>query len=325
MIAGVLLQVVLAGLAQGVVLGLVALGFSLVAGTARVLPFAHGDIVVGAAFLAVLAVAGRTPTAAPPGRLASVALLVFTLAAGAALSGLVGGLTVLSDGARQPGPESWIAGGLAAGLLLRAGLAFVLAQQAYALPDALHVDALAPGGLLRLPGGGTVPVRAVCVLAIGLAAGLATEAVLARSRFGAAVRAVADDPAGAALCGVPARRVMVAAFSLAGLLAGLAGLLATPGRAVSVGDGALLGLAAAAAAVLGGIGSPRGALAGGLLIGCLQALAGYAFGTGVADLLPLVLLVAVLAVRPPSGRGGRLTGRPMRRLPSGRSAAAAPR
>lgn len=63
-IAGVLLQVVLAGLAQGAVLGLVALGFSLVAGTARVLPFAHGDIAVGAVFLAVLAVVGRTPTAA---------------------------------------------------------------------------------------------------------------------------------------------------------------------------------------------------------------------------------------------------------------------
>ena len=64
MISGVLLQVVLAGLAQGAVLGLVALGFSLVAGTARILPFAHGDIAVGAIFIAVLTVVGQTPTAA---------------------------------------------------------------------------------------------------------------------------------------------------------------------------------------------------------------------------------------------------------------------
>jgi len=310
MTAGVLLQVVLAGLAQGAVLGLVALGFSLAAGTARVLPFAHGDIVVASAFLAVLAVAGRIPTAAPPATWPSIVLLVSCLAAGAALSGLVAGLTV-PDASRtrwHPGSMSWIAGGLAAGLLLREALAFALPQQAYALPDPLHLDALAPAGALRLAGGYTVPVRAVCVLALGLAAGLLTEAVLARSRFGAAARAVADDPVGAALCGVPARRVMVATFSLAGLLAGLAGVLVAPGRALSVGDGALLGLAAAAAAVLGGIGSLRGALVGGLVVGVVQALAGYAFGAGVQDLVPLVLLVAALAVRPPSRPGSRLTG-----------------
>jgi branched-chain amino acid transport system permease protein len=114
---------------------------------------------------------------------------------------------------------------------------------------------------------------------------------------------VADDPAGAALCGVSARRVVVGAFLVAGLLAGLAGLLAAPGRALSVESGALLGLAAAAAALLGGVGSARGALTGGLAVGVLQALAGYAFGSGFYDLAPLVLLVAVLVVRPPAGRG----------------------
>ncbi|HEV2886552.1 MAG TPA: hypothetical protein VGX49_06555 [Jatrophihabitans sp.] len=300
MISGVLLQVVLAGLAQGAVLGLVALGFSLVAGTARILPFAHGDIVVGSIFLAVLAVVGRTPTAARLAGAGSVALVLLCLAAGMAVSGLVAGLVVLPDlaSARRPNSLSWIAGGLAAGLLLRAVLGFYLPQQAYALPDPLRLDALAPGGLLRLPGGSTVPVRAVCVLAIGLLVGLLAEALLIRSRFGASVRAVADDPVGAALCGVSARRVVFGAFLLAGLLAGLAGLLTAPGRALSVDDGVVLGLAAAAAAVLGGIGSLRGAVAGGLVVGTVQALAAYAFGSGFYELAPLVLLVAVLALRP---------------------------
>lgn len=310
MLSGVLLQVVLAGLAQGAVLGLVALGFSLVAGTAGILPFAHGDIVVGSMFFAVLAVLGRTPTAARLGGAASIVLLLLCLAIAVALSGLVAGLVVLPDLTGRRGRSSslnWIAGGLAAGLLLRAVLGFPLPQQAYAVPDPLGIDLLAPGGLLRLPGGGTVAVRAVCVLAIGLLVGLLTELVLARSRFGAAVRAVADDPVGAALCGVPARRVMIATFLLAGLLAGLAAVLMAPGRALAVDDGAVLGLAAAAAAVLGGIGSLRGALAGGLAVGTAQALAGYTLGAGVAELVPLVLLVAVLAVRPPAG--GPVAGR----------------
>jgi len=64
MISGVLLQVVLAGLAQGSVLGLVALGFSLVAGTVRILPFAHGDLVVGSVFIATFAVLGLDAAAA---------------------------------------------------------------------------------------------------------------------------------------------------------------------------------------------------------------------------------------------------------------------
>ncbi len=304
--SGVLLQVVLAGLAQGAVLGLVALGFSLVAGAARILPFAHGDIAVGAVFVAVLAVVGQTPTAARLAVPSSVALVLLSLAGGVLLSGLVGALVAPRvtgpDGARRLSPLSWIAGGLAAGLLLRAVLGFFLPQQAYALPDPLRIDALAPGGLLRLPGGSTVTVRAVCVLAVGLAVGLLVDAMLARSRFGLSLRAVADDPAGAALCGVSARRVVFGAFLVAGLLAGLAAVLAAPGRALSVDDGALLGLHAAAAAVLGGVGSARGALAGGLVVGAVQALAGYAFGSGLHDLAPLVLLVAVLAVRPPAGR-----------------------
>jgi branched-chain amino acid transport system permease protein len=319
MISGVLLQVVLAGLAQGAVLGLAALGFSVVAGTARILPLAHGDIAVGSILLGVLAAVGATPTTARLAPLPSMVLVLLTLAAGVVLSGLVAALVVLPsmagpDGTgRRPSPLSWIAGGLAAGLLLRAVLGIYLRQQAYALPDPLRLDALAPGGLLRLPGGSTVAVRALCVLAIGLVAGLLTDAGLVRSRFGRSLRAVADDPAGAALCGVSARRVVFGAFLVAGLLAGLAGLLAAPGRAVTLESGTLLGLDAAAAALLGGIGSVRGALAGGLTVGAVQALAGYAFGAGFYDLAPLVLLVAVLAVRPPAGRA---RVRPTTRTPS---------
>ncbi|HEX8305208.1 MAG TPA: hypothetical protein VF612_10050 [Jatrophihabitans sp.] len=302
MVSGVLLQVVLAGLAQGAVLGLVALGFSLVAGAARILPFAHGDIAVGAVFLAVLTTVGRTPTAARLGLWPAIALVLLSVAAGVLLSGLVAAAVVLAnlDGGRRPSALGWIAGGLAAGLLLRAALGIFLPQQAYALPDPLRIDALTPGGLLRLPGGSTVAVRAVCVLALGLAVGLLVDAALARSRFGLSLRAVADDPVGAALCGVSARRVVFGAFLVAGLLAGLAGVLTAPGRALAVEDGAVLGLHAAAAAVLGGVGSLRGALAGGLAVGTVQALAGYAFGSGFYDLAPLVLLVAVLAVRPPA-------------------------
>jgi branched-subunit amino acid ABC-type transport system permease component len=110
---------------------------------------------------------------------------------------------------------------------------------------------------------------------------------------------VADDPDAAALCGVPARRVVLHCFLLAGLLAGLAGLLDAPGRAsLSVDDGVVLGLSGIAAALLGGLGSAGGALLGGLAVGVLQALVVTALDARWTDVVPLSLLVVLLAVRP---------------------------
>ncbi|MGZ6804532.1 MAG: ABC transporter permease subunit, partial [Nocardioidaceae bacterium] len=102
----------------------------------------------------------------------------------------------------------------------------------------------------------------------------------------------------AVLCGIDTRRVLLLAFVASGLLAGLAGLLDAPGRAVSVEDGVVLGLEGVAAALLGGLGSLRGALAGGLAVGVVQALAVYAGGASLQDVAPLALLVVLLALRP---------------------------
>ncbi|MFN2537938.1 MAG: branched-chain amino acid ABC transporter permease [Mycobacteriales bacterium] len=292
---GVLLQVVLAGLSTGAVLGLVGLGFTLVAGTVRVLPFAHGDVVVAAVFTGVLAVLGRAPVAQDLGTLDSVGFALLVLAAGAVLSGLVAVVVVRPY---RDQPLGWVAGGVAAGLLLRAVLGLLLPGQGYAVPDPLHLDALVADGLLHLPGGTTLPVRTLGVLVLGLAVGIAAEMLLVRGRFGRSLRAVADDPDAAALCGVDPARVLLLAFVTAGLLAGLAGMLDAPSHAVSVDDGVVLGLEGVAAAVVGGLGSLRGALVGGLTVGVLQQSAVHLGGAALQDVVPLAVLVLVLALRP---------------------------
>lgn len=171
-------------------------------------------------------------------------------------------------------------------------------QQGYAVPDPLRLSSLTSDGLVHLPGGSTLSARVVGVLVLGLVVGVAVEVLVVRSRFGRSVRAVADDPDAAALCGVNAGRVVLLAFVAAGLLAGLAGLLDAPGRSVSVDDGVVLGLEGIAAALLGGLGSLRGAVAGGLAVGLLQAVAVYAGGASLQDVAPLSLLVVLLALRP---------------------------
>ena len=307
--AGVLIQVVVAGLSAGAVLGLVALGFTLVAGTVRVLHLAHGDVVVAAVFVGVLGVLGRTPVATLLGARSSLLFVLLVLSAGALLSGLIAFAVVrpyLAAVGRVADPLGWVAGAVAFGLLLRAVFGLLLPQEGYAVPDPLRLSELTTDGLVHLPGGSTVPVRTFGVLVVGLVVGLLAERLLVRSRFGRSLRAVADDPGAAALCGVNAGRVIVLAFVAAGLLAGLAGLLDAPGRTVSVDDGVVLGLEGIAAALLGGLGSLRGALAGGLVVGLLQAIAVYLGGASLQDVAPLGLLVVLLALRP---EGLRLSGR----------------
>jgi branched-chain amino acid transport system permease protein len=288
---GVLLQVLLAGLSAGAVLGLVGLGFSLVAGTTRLLPLAHGDVVVAAVLVAVVVVVGRTPVAQVLDPAASAGFVLLALGAGALLSGGIG--LVL----RRQDALTWVAGAVAAGLLLREALGLLLPEQAYAVPDPLRLDRLSDDGLLHLPGGTTLPVRVLGVLVLGLVVGLLAERLLVRSRFGRSLRAVADDPDAAALCGVDTGRVLVLAFVAAGALAGLAGLLDAPSHAVSVDDGVVLGLEGIAAAVLGGLGSLRGALLGGLVLGVAQQTAVHAWGGQVQDVVPLAILLVLLGIR----------------------------
>jgi branched-subunit amino acid ABC-type transport system permease component len=292
---GVWLQVVLTGLSAGAVLGLVALGFSLVAGTVRVLHLAHGDIVLAAVLTGVLVLLGRTPVTTQLGLGRSLVLITIVLAAAVALAVLIAALLV---GRGDTDSLTWVAGGVAFGLLLRAVLGLLLPQQAYAIPDPLRLSALTGNGLLALPGGSSIAVRALGVLGIALLLAVVAERVAVRSHLGQALRAVADDPVAAALSGIDVRRMVLLAFAFAGLLAGAAGLLDAPGHAVSVDGGVVLGLEAVAAALLGGWGSLRGAIAGGLVVGLLQSVAVQLGGAGLQDVVPLSLLLVLLVRRP---------------------------
>jgi branched-chain amino acid transport system permease protein len=289
---GVALQAVVTGLAQGAIYGLVALGFTLCYRLVRVLDFAHGDLIVGATFVSVLATVGTNPVLRTPGAGAAILQVVLALAVGAAL-----GAGLYAVGVRPFASElGWVAALVTAGLVIRAALGLVFTREAYAVADPLRL----PTRLLTLPGGGRLPVRLLFVLAIGLAVGVAVDRLLVVSRLGRAMRAVADDRDAAALMGVPTDRVVLVAFAVAGVLAGVAGLLAAPAGPVTVSGGVILGLKGTAAALLGRLGSAPGALLGGLALGVVESLAvsSTALGPAYRDVLALGVLVAVLAARP---------------------------
>ncbi|MCA1823155.1 MAG: hypothetical protein LC640_02590 [Frankia sp.] len=143
------------------------------------------------------------------------------------------------------------------------------------------------------------------MLVIGLVVGVLTERYLARSRLGHAMRAVADDAETAALMGIAPHRVVIVGFAVAGALAGLAGLLYAPAVSLAVSDGVILGFKGIAAALLGRLGSLRGALVGGLVLGVVEALAVATERLGAPwdPVLALAIVVVVLALRPEGLRG----------------------
>jgi len=170
--------------------------------------------------------------------------------------------------------------------------------------DILNLDHPWGGSVLKLGGVGITENRALAILVAG-ALITAFFVTFKYSSWGISMRAAAEDGEAAALMGIRMGRVSMVAWMVAGALAAVAGLFAvgapTPGVTPAV---ATVALSALPAAILGGLDSTGGALVGGLLIGLAEAMAaGYqdqiAFlGRGFGDVVPYVVMVAVLLVRP---------------------------
>lgn len=152
-------------------------------------------------------------------------------------------------------------------------------------------------------------VATVTPVGLASAATCATAAaavmlVMHRTGFGRSWRAYADDPLTAALFGVDRWRIFAGTFALSSGLAGLAGVVMTGYYGgLGYGMGLVLGLKALVAAVLGGIGSPGGALAGGLVIGLAEALWSATMPIESRDIAIFALLAIVLALRPGGLKG----------------------
>jgi branched-chain amino acid transport system permease protein len=160
------------------------------------------------------------------------------------------------------------------------------------------------GSVLKLGGVGITENRALAIVVAGVLIS-AFFVTFKYSSWGISMRAAAEDGEAAALMGIRMGRVSMVAWMVAGALAAVAGLFAvgapTPGVTPAV---ATVALSALPAAILGGLDSTGGALVGGLVIGLAEAMAaGYqdqiAFlGRGFGDVVPYVVMVAVLLVRP---------------------------
>ena len=302
----IFLQQIINGLVQGSIYALVALGYTMVYGIMGLINFAHGEaVMIGT--LVTISVAGAMLAAgfgALPAGLAGVlaAMLVCML--------LGWGLERIAYRPLRNAPRL-------APLITAIGMSIVLQNLAMIIwgRSYLTFPALLPKTTFELAGASFTSIQVLIVLLSGLTmAGLL--ALVYRTKLGMAMRATAQNPAVASLMGVNTNRVIAAAFVIGSALGAIAGVMVGSYYEIAHYQmGFMLGLKAFTAAVLGGIGNLAGAMAGGVLLGLIEALgAGYIgdltngfLGSHYQDIFAFVVLIFVLMFKP-SGLFGEKTG-----------------
>ncbi|MFZ5448183.1 MAG: branched-chain amino acid ABC transporter permease [Thermodesulfobacteriota bacterium] len=279
------LQQLINGLSLGSLYALIAIGYTLVYGILRLINFAHGDLLMVAAYIAVMGV-GLFSWPWP---------VAFGLAV--VLTGFMG--VLLERGAYRPlrrAPRiSLLISAIAASFLLE-NLALVIAggrAKPFPVPW-VFAGAFSWGGLF-------VPRLSLFIPLVTAVLLVMLFIIIYRTAAGRAMRAIALDLETVSLMGIDVNRIIVFAFLIGSLLAGAGGLLwAMKYPQVNPFMGILPGLKAFIAAVLGGIGNVAGAVVGGFLLGLLEVMivALFPAWAGYRDAMAFTLLIVLLLVRP---------------------------
>ena len=278
------LSFLISGLSLGSVYALIALGYTMVYGIAKMLNFAHGDVImVGAYLIYVVSTMQGLPLWV--GILASV---VGCTALGMLIERL----------AYKP-----LRGAQSLAVLITAiGVSYFL-QNAALLIFGSSPKSFTPV-ISRDPislFGGELKVSwvAILTLIVSVLIMIALTIFISRSKQGKAMRAVSEDRDAAQLMGINVNRTITLTFAIGSALAAVAGiLLCSSYPTLTPYTGAMPGIKAFTAAVFGGIGSVPGAMLGGVLIGIIQMLASGYISTQLSDAIVFAVLIIVLLVKP---------------------------
>ncbi len=278
----IVLQLVISGVAQGCIYGLIALGFVLIYKGTETVSFAQGDLMMLGAF----------------GGLACMTMLGFPfwLAVICAIVGM----------------------GLFGFLIERVVIRPILGQPAFSIVMlTIGIGYVARGAITMIPGIGTethtmpvpykdqiwrlgtlvINVEQMMVIAVTAVLCAVLYALFKYSKIGVAMQASSQNQLAAYYMGIPVKRINGLVWALAAAVAAVAGLLLAPITFVHANMG-FIGLKAFPAAVVGGFGSLPGAIVGGLIIGIVESLAGFYAPAGVKDVAPYVVVLIMLMVKP---------------------------
>jgi branched-chain amino acid transport system permease protein len=274
------LNVLVVGILLGGIYGLVSIGLNLIFGVIRIVNFAQGELVMLGMYGAYLAytMLGLDPYV-------SVLVVVPALF----VIGLVMQRLVIQPLQNEPSMQIFATFAL---LILLQNVVLALTRgQGYSVPTQVVGMGL-EFGEIRISATRLVIFLAVTAIAVLL------HLFLMRTLTGKSIRAVTQDRQAARLMGINVERTFTVTFGIGAALAGLAGVLIAPIYTLSPGIGGNFILAAFAVVVLGGLGSVAGAYFGGLIVGLVEAFAGFYIDPELKKAIWFLIFLAVLVVRP---------------------------
>lgn len=286
-----LLQYVLSGITVGAVYALVALGFTIIYNASNVVNFAQGEFVMLGGMITFFGWQAGLPLP-----LAAVLAILAAAAIGVALNKLA------VERARGAPVVSLIIITIGASIFLRGGAQLVFDKQLHRFPAFSGDEPITIGGATILPQGLWV------IAGAGVVFGL-LYVFFTRTLTGKAILATANNRIAARLVGINTDHMMTLSFALSAAIGALAGVLMTPITLTSYDLGVAYALKGFAAAMLGGMGVPAGALAGGLLLGLTEAVTAGYVSSVYKDAVAFIVILAVLFVMPQGLFGRKSTER----------------
>ena len=278
------LQYMINGISIGAVYAIIALGYTMVYGIAKMLNFAHGDVIMVGAYISYCV----TSYLGLPAFAGVLAAMVVCTVLGIIIEGL----------AYKP-----LRGTSSLAVLITAiGVSYFLQNAAQLIwgsapKNYKSIVTIAPlklfGGQLTITGEVLITVAACIVIMIGL------TLFTGKTRMGKAMRAVSEDRDAAQLMGINVNSTISMTFAIGSALAAIAGvLLCSTVPTLQPTTGSMPGIRAFTAAVFGGIGSIPGAMLGGILLGVIETFSKAYLSTQFSDAIVFLVLILVLLVKP---------------------------
>ena len=273
------------GLGLGSVYAIIALGYTMVYGIAKMLNFAHGDVIMIGAYVALTCM---TSSGMSPLISVLAAVVVCTIL------GVVIERIAYKPLRNASSPLAVLITAIGVSYLLQNLALLIFGPNNQSFQTVVGWSGLSlAGGKLNISGE-TIVTIIVCVIIM-----IALMLFIRKSKAGQAMRAVSEDKGAAQLMGINVNGTIALTFAIGSALAAIAGvLLCSAYPSLSPYTGAMPGIKAFVAAVFGGIGSIPGAFLGGILLGVIEILARAYISSQMADAIVFAVLIIVLLVKP---------------------------
>lgn len=286
------IKYLITGISLGSVYAIIALGYTMVYGIAKMLNFAHGDVIMVGGYMTFIFM----NSLGIPAILAVLGAMVVCTVLGIVIE------RVAYKPLREASSLAVLITAIGVSYLLQNLALIIWGSTPKSFPSVVSIDPIV------LPGGITISGETIVTVVVSALIMIGLTLFINKSKLGHAMQAVAEDKGAAQLMGINVNATISITFAIGSALAAVAGaLLCSSYPLLQPTTGAMPGIRAFVAAVFGGIGSIPGAMLGGVLLGIIESLTKAYISTELSDAVVFAMLIVVLLVKPTGLLGKKIS------------------